>query len=395
MHLVVDAPGSQQPATFKFDRVLPASATQEEVFAAVGRPTVDSCLAGFHATVFAFGQTGAGKTHTMHGRIGARDEVGQSQSGLAPRMFQYLFDRVRQERGGGGGEFAVSCSMLEIHNDTIHDLLARSGKSLKICGDARRGRFVEGLRTEVVQDGKPRAGWTYEQVDRSLVRSAQQPVRLTPPLAPPPTLSPQTAKDLLRLLRRGEAARAVGETRLNLRSSRSHSVFTVAVERRTRQLAAGRSSPESSGSDHARALDFNEDRDQDAEGAASVGAPSQLSRVVVSKMHLVDLAGSERTGTGGAHCGSGPQGQSLMREAACINTSLSALGRVISVLLRSQHSAGNGQQGRGGHVPYRDSQLTYLLQESLGGNAKTTFVGNISPSSLCAKVGSWDGIVWQ
>lgn len=195
---------------------------------------------------------------------------------------------------------------------------------------------------------------------------------------------------------RGDAARAAGETRLNARSSRSHSVLSITVERqlpRALLTSAGGGDTLScrSGDEGGSAAGSDDASTSSASGSVAGGS---LSRLVTSRLHLVDLAGSERTASG-AHGGSGAAGRHL-REAAAINTSLSALGRVVSVLVQRQAAAaaaavnsagasGGAQQPRG-HVPYRDSALTYLLQEALGGNSRTTFVGAVSPSAVCAKV---------
>ena len=148
-------------------------------------------------------------------------------------------------------------------------------------------------------------------------------------------------EDVADLLSTGLHNRHVGETRLNKQSSRSHSVFTCVVERHSRSQT----------------------------GASSV---------LYATMNLIDLAGSERvyTGAGSSSVATKAQGRHLV-ETCKINKSLTALGRVINELVEGQKRAGGAR-----HIPYRDSKLTFLLQDSLGGNAKTFIVANVSPSSV-------------
>lgn len=187
----------------------------------------------------------------------------------------------------------VTCSFLEIYNETISDLLvSESTTGLPLREDARRGVFVEGLSEAQVF----------------------------------------SISDVAQLLHCGVANRRVGETLMNERSSRSHSVFTAAVERRTPGINGG---------------------------------PDTVLR---SRLHLVDLAGSERQKATGA------AGERL-KEASSINKSLSTLGLVIMSLV-------DQQQGRQRHIPYRDSKLTTLLRDSLGGNAKTVMIACISPAAI-------------
>lgn len=291
---------SEEACTFTFDSILQETAPQEEVFQKVGIPILENVLDGYNSTIFAYGQTGAGKTHTM---IGIPDETRtgvSDQGGLAPRSFEYLFKRISEvtqaaKEGSEGGfaeiHFAVRCSVLEIYNENITDLLNPKETNLMLREDPPRGAFVDGLKE----------------------------------------FSVHTAGEALQLLFLGASNRKTANTRANAKSSRSHYIYTCMVERTSKSV----------------------------EG---------ICQTRHSRLNLVDLAGSERNRFSGAK-------NSNLKEACHINQSLSTLGRVIKELVESQH------HGRG-HIPYRDSKLTYLLQESLGGNAKTTIIANISPSSL-------------
>ena len=163
------ANGASTPQTWRFDGVMPQGAAQADVFECVGRPATDHALAGFHAALLAYGQTGTGKTYTLHGDVPAGRDAApteqvsaqepsqgkgldahciglwrqeqhtrpntrcMTQSGLAPRVFQYLFDRIAEETAAGGAQYRVSVSAVEIYNEALRDLLApRGGKGLKV-----------------------------------------------------------------------------------------------------------------------------------------------------------------------------------------------------------------------------------------------------------------------
>ena len=269
------------------------------MYAAAGAALVDHCLSGFNTSIFAWGQTGSGKTHTMLGDVSREVDGSLSREcGLIPRVFEELFasiaDREQSHRSAacsGSLRYSVKCSFLEIYNEEVTDLLSPGSKGLQIRdGDLKKGVYVQGLsETEV--------------------------------------LNPD---DVLSLIARGSQNRSMAATRMNERSSRSHSVFTATIESHER-------------------------------------TPAGVEHVTFSRVNLIDLAGSERVGRSGA------AGQQLT-EAKSINKSLAVLSRVISALVEHQRRSGV-------HIPYRDSRLTFLLQESLGGNSKTCIIANVTPSA--------------
>lgn len=282
-----------EPRVFTYDFVADEIASQEHVFASVGRPVATACLSGFNCTIFAYGQTGAGKTYTILG-----PDMGNSFSGselefrgLLPRCAEYIFDSIARETASGDVEFLVKCSYLEIYQEAIIDLLDLSGESrtLQLREDMKRGVYVEGLGEETLSD----------------VRDAYQ-----------------------RILA-GNRNRHIGATSMNKESSRSHTVFTLHIE--CKDMRTG-------------AINYRS-----------------------SRFHLIDLAGSERQRASDA------AGERL-KEAGKINKSLSALGNVINSLV-------DIAEGKNRHVHYRDSKLTFLLKDSLGGNAKTLIIANISPAA--------------
>ena len=268
----------------------------------------------YNSSCFAYGQTGSGKTYTMMGEL-ALLPGGLDERGLAPRMIEHLFSKIAEAEDSGGGReilrYSCRASVLEIYNETITDLLNPSLTNLMIREDPTKGIYVDGLSEKEVLN----------------------------------------VNDVMQLMQRGHNNRHVGETNMNARSSRSHSVFTFVVERTSKS------------------------RDR------SEGGSSGVTGVVSSRLNLIDLAGSERV-KGGALGGSQAQGDHF-KEACHINQSLTTLGRVIMELVESQRVGGDKPHTTR-HIPYRDSRLTFLLQDSLGGNAKSLIIANVSSSSLCA-----------
>ncbi|XP_030521087.2 kinesin-like protein KIN-12E [Rhodamnia argentea] len=280
---------------FTFDLVADENVSQEKLFKVAGVPMVENCMGGYNSCMFAYGQTGSGKTHTMLGDIEEGSRRHSVNCGMTPRVFEYLFSRIQKEKEARKEDklrFTCKCSFLEIYNEQILDLLDPSASNLQIREDLKKGVHVENLKE----------------------------IEVT------------SAREVILQLIQGAANRKVAATNMNRASSRSHSVFTCAIE----------SKWESQGVTHHR----------------------------FARLNLVDLAGSERQKSSGA------EGERL-KEATNINRSLSTLGLVIMNLV----SISNGKSL---HVPYRDSKLTFLLQDSLGGNSKTIIIANISPSNSCS-----------
>ena len=269
------------PQTFQFDRMFSPESTQEEVFEDSVFPLIQDVLSGYNATVFAYGQTGTGKTHTMEGNIHV-----PGQEGIIPRSVAALFGGVAQ--ADETVEFTFKVSYVEIYMEKIRDLLDphRMKNNLTIREDKANGIYIAGVTEEYVT----------------------------------------SVEELLQCMQSGAFNRATAATGMNEGSSRSHSVFTI-----------------------------------------TVGQKDQTSSTKSGKLVLVDLAGSEMVRKTGA------SGQQL-EEAKTINKSLSALGQVINALTDEKQT----------HIPYRDSKLTRVLQDSLGGNSKTVLIVAISPSSYNA-----------
>ncbi|KAL6623499.1 hypothetical protein ACP70R_033378 [Stipagrostis hirtigluma subsp. patula] len=285
-----------QPETrFTFDHVACETVDQEVLFRVAGLPMVENCMAGYNSCIFAYGQTGSGKTYTMLGEISDLEVRPSPDRGMTPRIFEFLFARIRAEEESRRDEnlkYSCKCSFLEIYNEQITDLLDPSSSNLPLREDIRKGVYVENLTEfEVACVG-----------------------------------------DIIKLLMQGSANRKVASTNMNRESSRSHSVFTCIIESRWEK--------------------------------------DSTSNLRFARLNLVDLAGSERQRTSGA------EGERL-KEAVNINKSLSTLGLVIMSLVDLTH-------GKQRHIPYRDSRLTFLLQDSLGGNSKTMIIANVSPSVCSA-----------
>ncbi|KAK9086225.1 hypothetical protein Syun_028619 [Stephania yunnanensis] len=279
---------------FTFDHIACETISQEKLFKVAGLPMVENCMSGYNSCMFAYGQTGSGKTYTMMGEILDMEGKLNEDCGITPRIFEYLFSRIRDEEEHRRDEhlkYTCKCSFLEIYNEQITDLLEPSSTNLQIREDMRKGVYVENLAEYEVK----------------------------------------TVNDVIELLLKGSTNRKIAATNMNCESSRSHSVFTCTIE--------------------------------------SQWVIDSMTHLRFGRLNLVDLAGSERQKSSGA------EGERL-KEAANINRSLSTLGLVIMTLVDVAH-------GKSRHVPYRDSRLTFLLQDSLGGNSKTTIIANISPS-ICS-----------
>ncbi|CAL7938713.1 unnamed protein product [Xylocopa violacea] len=274
------AGGTGNGKVYQFDAAFGPEATTESVYENVGSVIVEAVLDGYNGTVFAYGQTGCGKSHTMRGFI--------------ERTLDHIFEAT--STASAEMRYLALLSYLEIYNERLRDLL-QDGTSdlLTLKEDPNRGTYVAGgLREVTVKD----------------------------------------AAECARLVEEGDRRRAAAATKMNAASSRSHAVLTLSLE----------------------TLAINDENNK-TENTVKRG-----------RLHLVDLAGSERQARTGA------TGDRL-KEAASINLSLSALGNVISAL-----AAGHGR-----HVPYRDSKLTRLLRDSLGGNARTLMIACVSPSDVDAE----------
>ncbi|GAV71636.1 Kinesin domain-containing protein/Kinesin-relat_1 domain-containing protein [Cephalotus follicularis] len=280
---------------FTFDHIASETISQEKLFKVAGLPMVENCLSGYNSCMFAYGQTGSGKTYTMMGEIYEVEGKLNEDCGITPRIFEYLFARIRTEEESRRDEklkFSCKCSFLEIYNEQITDLLEPSSTNLQLREDLKKGVYVENLTEYNVRN----------------------------------------VTDVVKLLLQGAANRKMAATNMNSESSRSHSVFTCIIE--------------------------------------SHWEKELMTHFRFARLNLVDLAGSERQKSSGA------EGDRL-KEAANINKSLSTLGLVIMSLVDLAH-------GKHRHIPYRDSRLTFLLQDSLGGNSKTTIIANVSPSTCSA-----------
>ncbi|CAM1320682.1 KIF3B (predicted), partial [Pycnogonum litorale] len=282
---VVELKNPKTPPTdpgkeFTFDAVYNWNSKQSELYDETFRPLIDSVLNGFNGTIFAYGQTGTGKTYTMEG---SKDDA--ENRGVIPNSFEHIFNHIARSQNQ---QFLVSASYLEIYQEEVRDLLAKDQNvRLELKERADTGVYVKDLSSFVCK----------------------------------------SVKEIEHVMCVGNQNRSVGSTNMNEHSSRSHAIFIIKVEH------------------------------------SEIG-PDGENHIRVGKLNLVDLAGSERQAKTGA------VGE-RQKEAIKINLSLSALGNVISALVDSKTS----------YIPYRDSKLTRLLQDSLGGNAKTVMVANIGPAS--------------
>ncbi|XP_040354070.1 kinesin-like protein KIFC3 isoform X1 [Herpailurus yagouaroundi] len=262
-----------KPVSFELDKVFSPRASQQDVFQEV-QALITSCIDGFNVCIFAYGQTGAGKTYTMEGT--------PENPGINQRALQLLFSEVQEK--ASDWDYTITVSAAEIYNEVLRDLLGQEPQEkleIRLCPDGSGQLYVPGLTEFRVQ----------------------------------------SVEDINKVFEFGHTNRTTEFTNLNEHSSRSHALLIVTVR----------------------------------------GVDCSTGLRTTGKLNLVDLAGSERVGKSGAE-------GSRLREAQHINKSLSALGDVIAAL-----------RSRQGHVPFRNSKLTYLLQDSLSGDSKTLMVVQVSP----------------
>ncbi|XP_068575815.1 kinesin heavy chain-like [Cebidichthys violaceus] len=261
---------------YVFDRVLPPNTSQEQVYDQCAKQIVKDVLGGYNGTIFAYGQTSSGKTHTMEGKLHDHQLMG-----IIPRISHDIFDHIYSM--DENLEFHIKVSYFEIYMDKIRDLLDVSKTNLAVHEDKNRVPYVKGCTERFVS-------------------------------------SPEEVMDVID---EGKNNRHVAVTNMNEHSSRSHSIFLINIKQEN----------------------------------------METEKKLSGKLYLVDLAGSEKVSKTGAE-------GAVLDEAKNINKSLSALGNVISALA----------EGTKSHVPYRDSKMTRILQDSLGGNCRTTIIICCSPS---------------
>ncbi|XP_043823768.1 kinesin-like protein KIF21A isoform X6 [Dromiciops gliroides] len=303
---------------FTFDYVFDIESQQEQIYTQCIEKLIEGCFEGYNATVFAYGQTGAGKTYTMG--TGFDVNIIEEEQGIISRAVKHLFKCIEEKKeiaiknGVPPPDFKVNSQFLELYNeevldlfDTTRDIDAKNKKSnIRIHEDSTGGIYTVGVTTRSVN----------------------------------------TESEMMQCLKLGALSRTTASTQMNVQSSRSHAIFTI-------HLCQTRVCPK-----------------MDAENVIDnkmimESAPMNEFETLTAKFHFVDLAGSERLKRTGA------TGERA-KEGISINCGLLALGNVISAL--------GDKSKRATHVPYRDSKLTRLLQDSLGGNSQTVMIACVSPS---------------
>ncbi|RKF55208.1 Kinesin-like protein bimC [Erysiphe neolycopersici] len=280
-------PNSLNNKTYHFDKVFSSAADQAIIYEDVVKPILDEMLSGYNCTIFAYGQTGTGKTYTMSGDTTEKFNLLSDNAGIIPRVLHSLFKKLDMSNS----EWSVKCSFIELYNEELRDLISPDdGTKLKIYDDYSNKK---GNLSTIVQG-----------MEESHIKSASEGIKL---------------------LQSGSLKRQVAATKCNELSSRSHTVFTVTAY--MKRIA------------------------ENGEDYISAG-----------KLNLVDLAGSENIQRSGAE-------NKRAAEAGLINKSLLTLGRVINALV-----------DKSSHIPYRESKLTRLLQDSLGGRTKTCIIATVSPA---------------
>ncbi|XP_017599487.1 kinesin-like protein KIF1B isoform X2 [Corvus cornix cornix] len=286
----------EAPKSFSFDYSYwshtspedPCFASQSRVYNDIGKEMLLHAFEGYNVCIFAYGQTGAGKSYTM---MGKQEE---SQAGIIPQLCEELFEKIN-DNSNEEMSYSVEVSYMEIYCERVRDLLNPKNKgNLRVREHPLLGPYVEDLSK----------------------------------------LAVTSYTDIADLMDAGNKARTVAATNMNETSSRSHAVFTIVFTQKK----------------------------HDTE--------TDLSTEKVSKISLVDLAGSERADSTGAK-------GTRLKEGANINKSLTTLGKVISALAEVSK-----KKKKTDFIPYRDSVLTWLLRENLGGNSRTAMVAALSPADI-------------
>ncbi|XP_051482178.1 kinesin-like protein KIF1A isoform X17 [Apus apus] len=292
----------ETPKSFSFDysywsHTTPSDinyASQKQVYRDIGEEMLQHAFEGYNVCIFAYGQTGAGKSYTMMGK------QEKDQQGIIPQLCEDLFSRIN-DTTNDNMSYSVEVSYMEIYCERVRDLLNPKNKgNLRVREHPLMGPYVEDLSK----------------------------------------LAVTSYNDIQDLMDSGNKARTVAATNMNETSSRSHAVFNII---------------------------FTQKR-HDAE--------TDITTEKVSKISLVDLAGSERADSTGAK-------GTRLKEGANINKSLTTLGKVISALAEMDSGPNkNKKKKKTDFIPYRDSVLTWLLRENLGGNSRTAMVAALSPADI-------------
>ncbi|XP_051957385.1 kinesin-like protein KIF21B [Xyrauchen texanus] len=317
------APGEPQvllgkDKAFTYDFVFDIDAQQQQIYSACVHKLIEGCFEGYNATVFAYGQTGSGKTYTMG--TGFDITLAEEEQGIIPRAVRHLFQGIQKRRLE-----AQSADMPLPEFKVSAQFLELYNEEILDLFDSNRDPEARNRKSNIKihEDG---SGEIYTTGVTSRLVSSEE--------------------ELLQCLKLGALSRTTASTQMNAQSSRSHAIFTIHV-------CQMRVCPQP----HLENGEIN--------GISDCSISQSEYETLTAKFHFVDLAGSERLKRTGA------TGERA-REGISINCGLLALGNVISAL--------GDQCKKAGHVPYRDSKLTRLLQDSLGGNSRTVMIACVSPS---------------
>ncbi|XP_061096798.1 kinesin-like protein KIF1A isoform X1 [Conger conger] len=271
-------------------------ASQQQVYRDIGVEMLQHAFEGYNVCIFAYGQTGAGKSYTMMGR------QEKDQQGIIPLLCEDLFTKFNDSNNDNNMSYSVEVSYMEIYCERVRDLLNPKNKgNLRVREHPLMGPYVEDLSK----------------------------------------LAVTSYNDIQDLMDSGNKARTVAATNMNETSSRSHAVFNIIFTQKRHDAETDNTSEK------------------------------------VSKISLVDLAGSERADSTGAK-------GTRLKEGANINKSLTTLGKVISALAEVDSGPNKNKKKKKveSFIPYRDSVLTWLLRENLGGNSRTAMVAALSPADI-------------
>uniref|UniRef100_A0A8C8IZY9 Kinesin motor domain-containing protein n=1 Tax=Oncorhynchus tshawytscha TaxID=74940 RepID=A0A8C8IZY9_ONCTS len=304
---------------FTYDYVFDMDSCQDSIYADCTEKLIEGCFEGYNATIFAYGQTGSGKTYTMG--TGFDVNIGEEELGIIPRAVTHLFRGIEQRQQAAKEQ-------------------GRPMPEFKI-----NAQFLELYNEEVLdlfdstRDLEARTQKSHIKIHED-ANGGIYTVGVT-------TRTVASEAEMMQCLKLGALCRTTASTQMNVQSSRSHAIFTIHLCQ-VRVCASD-----------------NHDNNETDNKVANGNSEMEEYETLTAKFHFVDLAGSERLKRTGA---TGDRA----KEGISINCGLLALGNVISAL--------GDRSKRSTHVPYRDSKLTRLLQDSLGGNSQTMMIACISPS---------------
>ncbi|CRG94157.1 conserved Plasmodium protein, unknown function [Plasmodium gallinaceum] len=332
---------------FLFDRVFPEETKQEEVYSYLSNKFLNNLFEGYNCTIFAYGQTGSGKTFTMG--FDYMNEISDN-IGILPRFLDDMY-KIIEKKKRNNINFDVSCTYIEIYNEEIVDLIDFDEVSYDVKLNKKNGKNKK--KSKINKNISIREDINKKEIILMGIKNEKV----------------ENVQDVFSILHKGNLYRTTEKTFMNDKSSRSHAIFTINLIQRKNIIEKKKKKEEKNNEISLNNNEKNEDYNDNTMDNVNNGNDTNYENdkinkeeIICSKFHFVDLAGSERAKR------TETQGNRL-KEAININYGLLSLSNVI-------YSLSNYKKNQ--HIPYRNSKLTRILQDSLGGNSKTVMIACIS-----------------